>query len=497
MALPDVSSFLAPSDARWRALGDRLRGLGFTAELERVQSVGGQVFDPMCAPLRRWHLARSASPAAPAVRLLATTDAVAEPLARAALGSDTIDDLVGVGVVERLGAGDLRARLKLRVHDSLLFYADDLVHGGDAVMGVGALTPVLFDAALPAEGGARIESALELGCGAAVNALRLARRVPRVVATDVSERAVTLGRVNAALNGIDHVDFRVGDLFAPVAGETFDRVIAQPPFIPMPDAAAPTVYMYGGRRGDELSLRLLAGLAEHVAPGGRGLVVAEWPVLDGDEPRARIEAAIGDRANALLLCTDGPDLDAFCIGDAAHAYAEFGAAYEEAVIRARGHLERLGVRALGCIVVAVERPRQRAWAASVDLATEAIEGAVVDSLFRVFELLAQGDAALLAARLAVRPGVAFAVGAGAPGSGLEGGASVRVSFPAGSPFHPVALDTGAHRIATWIDASPSVRTAARRYAKEARLLPQLAEREVADAAARLLRAGILVVAGGP
>ena len=99
---------------------------------------------------------------------------------------------------------------------------------------------------------------LDLGCGAGTGALSLAAQVDRVIGTDINPRAVALSRINAALNGIGNVEFREGDMFAPVAGENFDLIISQPPFVSTPPGLAAASYESGGARGDELPLRLLA-----------------------------------------------------------------------------------------------------------------------------------------------------------------------------------------------------------------------------------------------
>ncbi|WP_217143458.1 HemK2/MTQ2 family protein methyltransferase [Streptomyces sp. AC627_RSS907] len=78
---------------------------------------------------------------------------------------------------------------------------------------------------------------LDVGTGTGALALAAARRGARVTAVDVSWRAVCATRVNAARAGVP-VRVRRGDLFAPVRGESFDLVLANPPYVPAP----------GGRR---------------------------------------------------------------------------------------------------------------------------------------------------------------------------------------------------------------------------------------------------------
>ena len=98
------------------------------------------------------------------------------------------------------------------------------------------------------------------------------------VATDLSPRAIRLTRFNARLANV-HIDARVGDLLAPVAGEQFDLVVAQPPFVVRPDGIDAKTTLHGGPQGDELAFRLLAELDGVWAPGGRALVRFDSSVL--------------------------------------------------------------------------------------------------------------------------------------------------------------------------------------------------------------------------
>ncbi|MEU5754001.1 HemK2/MTQ2 family protein methyltransferase [Streptomyces sp. NPDC047829] len=81
-------------------------------------------------------------------------------------------------------------------------------------------------------------SVLDVGTGSGALALTAARRGARVTAVDVSWRAVCAARVNAARAGL-RIRVRHGNLFTPVRGETFDLVLANPPYVPAPG---------GGRR---------------------------------------------------------------------------------------------------------------------------------------------------------------------------------------------------------------------------------------------------------
>ncbi|MET0303093.1 MAG: methyltransferase, partial [Microbacteriaceae bacterium] len=95
----------------------------------------------------------------------------------------------------------------------------------DHVLGVGGASATLSGLQLPDP----VDSILDLGTGCGIQALHASRFARRVVATDVSERALDFARFTAALNGIDSIEFRLGDMFAPVAGERFDRIVSNPP----------------------------------------------------------------------------------------------------------------------------------------------------------------------------------------------------------------------------------------------------------------------------
>ena len=62
-------------------------------------------------------------------------------------------------------------------------------------------------------------AALDLGTGSGVQAFLAARHSGHVVGLDLNPRALRLARLNAALNGVENVDWRQGDLFEPVRDE--------------------------------------------------------------------------------------------------------------------------------------------------------------------------------------------------------------------------------------------------------------------------------------
>ena len=95
------------------------------------------------------------------------------------------------------------------------------------------------------------------------------------VAVDLDPTVIPVARLNLAINGRSDVALRFGDLFDPVAGERFDFITANPPFLPQgPDDALPLCGA-GGRDGGAVAERILAGLPAHLGERGEALIYCE------------------------------------------------------------------------------------------------------------------------------------------------------------------------------------------------------------------------------
>jgi SAM-dependent methyltransferase len=153
----------------------------------------------------------------------------------------------------------------------------------EQVLGVGAASLTLA-AATPRR---LVDRVLDLGAGAGIQALLAEDHAGQVVATDRNPRAVAFTRLAAALGGVE-LDARAGDLLAPVAGEAFDLVVSNPPFVVSPGRRY--TYRDGGYEGDELCRRLVQDLPAVLAPGGHAVLLVNWLHLTGEDGDARIRS---------------------------------------------------------------------------------------------------------------------------------------------------------------------------------------------------------------
>ncbi len=203
-----------------------------------------------------------------------------------------LDDLLALGLVG--GGATLRALVDVRPYgesDTDWYVVSD--HGPDSaghdvgevavdhVLGVGGASLTL--ARLTPR--VQVDRALDLGTGCGVQALHLGRHAGTVVATDRNRRALRLAAVTAALSGQEW-DLREGSMFEPVAGETFDLVVSNPPFVISPGHRY--TYRDAGLPADDLGRLLVTQAPGRLSDGGTAVILANWLHLRGQDWRERV-----------------------------------------------------------------------------------------------------------------------------------------------------------------------------------------------------------------
>jgi SAM-dependent methyltransferase len=293
----------ALTDAAYTVDGvEDLLGPLASAALHREQSV----------PARRVVATRSADRRATLTSLFLLGDEVSRGAVDAALPGVGTAGAAALGLVEAAGAGAddaVRAVLDLRPYAAtdargpvewwLVSDLGELATGRrlavDHVLGAGGASTTLAQVTMRDPVG----RVLDLGTGCGIQALHAARHATRVVATDVSRRALDLTRLNVALNTPDaEVETRLGSMLEPVADDRFDLVVSNPPFVitPHEGAAGAAVeraigafeYRDGGRSGDDLVRDLITGVGAVLAPGGVVQMLGNWEHRRGQDWTDRV-----------------------------------------------------------------------------------------------------------------------------------------------------------------------------------------------------------------
>ncbi|WP_321470278.1 methyltransferase [uncultured Paludibaculum sp.] len=223
---------------------------------------------------------------------------------------------------------------------------------------------------------------LDLCCGTGVAALLAASRgAKRAWAADLGQRSVHFSDFNAKLNGLLQVTAVQGDLFGAVDGQTFDCVVAHPPYVP--DASMKLLFRDGGEDGEQIFRRIIQDLPRYLKPGGRFYCVTTATDRENELLQERIRLWLGETS---------PEFDVILV---ATEVGKRPTKVLEAVVKAKGKLgqlggrselyERLKVTAIFYGTVVLERAAQpRAVATARTLKAEEAAGPAVE-WFRKWE----------------------------------------------------------------------------------------------------------------
>ena len=141
-------------------------------------------------------------------------------------------------------------------------------------------TEMLVDLALGGTGGRGTIADIGTGSGAIALALAAEGKFERIFAVDLSADALDAARANLLAIPAEKrelIEFRQGDLTAPLAGLQLTAVVSNPPYIALTERDElpasvrehePAMALFGGDDGMAVIDRLVAGAADVVAPGG-------------------------------------------------------------------------------------------------------------------------------------------------------------------------------------------------------------------------------------
>lgn len=151
------------------------------------------------------------------------------------------------------------------------------------------------------------ERVLDLCTGTGALAIAIALQFPgaQVTAADISADALDVARQNIADTGA-RVTLRQGDLFAAAAGERFDIIVSNPPYITAEEMAdlqpevrrEPALALYGGLDGLDFYRRIAREAPDYLSPGG-------WLLLEiGSAQAEAVSALLAERFEALAVYPD-------------------------------------------------------------------------------------------------------------------------------------------------------------------------------------------------
>lgn len=241
------------------------------------------------------------------------------PFKREVIAPHIFELMQGAGILEPV-AGGWRSTLRASTLGSQLYFhsawpteaENSVFFGPDTYRYVRELHRHLDDLECP------VQRVVDIGCGAGVGAIELARRLPEaeVFAADINDDALHLSQVNAALAGVT-LHCVKSDLLSAIPGH-FDLIVSNPPY--MVDAGERAYRCGGGNLGTGLSIAIVEQAMQRLAKDGSLLLYTGVPVIEGrDLLHEAVSPLLADRC---LWQYDEIDPDVFGEELESEQYAE-------------------------------------------------------------------------------------------------------------------------------------------------------------------------------
>lgn len=201
---------------------------------------------------------------------------------------------------------------------------------------------------------------LDLGAGCGILSILAASHSERVAATDLNPRAAEFTAFNARLNGMDNIECYTGDTFEPVQSQTFDLILANPPFFVTPSSSR--LYCENSMELDGYCRRVVRESAGHLNEGGYLQMAFEWVQIRGQAWQERLaEWAEGTGCDVWIVRSYAGDPESYAFQRTRNQYAKApertAARYEELV----AYYRERGVEQISGGLLAMRRRNGANW----------------------------------------------------------------------------------------------------------------------------------------
>jgi len=292
-----------------------------------------------------------------------------------------LETLLRSGWLEARGGG-VGAVLKVVPHGDLLIASDhdaERPPGFDWVAGIHPPSVTLAKLTVRQN----VERSLDIGTGNGIQALLASRHARFAVATDVNPRALAIATLNTRLNDVANLEYRQGSYFEPVAGEQFDLLTCNPPYVISPE----TQYAFrdSGLERDDVSRHVVQAAPHVLREGGFAHLLVSWAHSPGDWSTPLERWVDGSGCDVWLLYFGSDDPITYAAGWLKPIAGTTRETFEKAFTRWLNYLERHDITAIahGAVILR-RRTGGRNWLRKDTCSLDRLEQAG-DHILRVFD----------------------------------------------------------------------------------------------------------------
>lgn len=253
--------------------------------------------------------------------------------------------------------------------------------GSDHVHGVGYTSINLINATMRRH----FRTVLDLGTGCGIQGLLCSDHSDQVISTDINSRALNIAAFNAAINRIENIEFRKGNLFEPIRENRFDLIIMNPPFVISPDSLFS--YRDNSRDGDGFVKELIQAAPDHLNEGGFFQMIAQWAHLGQSTWQDRLSGWFEGTecdAWALKIATQSPS--AYAINWIAETEDHDSSGYVEQWNRWTDFYEKNKIEAVSTGIINLRRRISGPYRYWFHEDADRVDESAGEDIFRFFEL---------------------------------------------------------------------------------------------------------------
>jgi SAM-dependent methyltransferase len=235
------------------------------------------------------------------IRLFMDSVSVDQETVRHLLGPDGVEALLALGLLVPSAADPAAWEAPMLLYPAEGFW---LVSDADANPARGNLATTRQDVVYPAvtrntgrfiafQPSRPCDQMLELCGGTGLAALRASAFAKQSWTADITARATACAEFNIRLNGLTNVKAVEGDLYDPVGNETFDLIVAHPPYVPALTENK-LIFRDAGQDGEQITRRIIEGAPRYLRPGGRLYCLCQATDRKGALLEARVRGMLGE-----------------------------------------------------------------------------------------------------------------------------------------------------------------------------------------------------------